>query len=102
MQLSPSFDQPSLPSGKRSGEKFHRLDVEDAHMFLVVGMEVGAVMWSARLRKHSYDNAEEPRNLRHETILSRVQERRCRWPWLATTRYNPSTKSPEARKEVGA
>ena len=69
MQFSPSLNQAPLTFRQCARNKLHGIDTENAHFFLVVGVEVRHVVLRADLGKHSDNYAEEATQFRHERIL---------------------------------
>jgi hypothetical protein len=44
MQLRPRFYQPPLPPRQEAGNQFDRVETEDRHIFLIVGVKMWHVM----------------------------------------------------------
>jgi len=65
MQLGPSFHQPSLARGQRSGDHIHRLNSDNRHLILPVGVEVRYVVLPARLGEHADYDSEKAAEFRH-------------------------------------
>jgi hypothetical protein len=68
MQLRPRFYQPPLPPRQETGNQFDRVETEDRHIFLIVGVEMWHVMRCARLRKHANNDPEKPADFRHTPL----------------------------------
>jgi hypothetical protein len=70
MQLSPSLNQSLLPLGQCSGDEINRIDRENAHLILIVGVKVSFVMTTADLDEHANDDPIETTQLRHSVRSS--------------------------------
>src|ERR1700691_2235222 len=68
MQLRPRFHQPPLPPRQETGDQFHRVETEDGHILLIIGVEMWHVMRCARLSKHANNDPEKPADFRHALL----------------------------------
>ncbi len=65
MQFSLCFNESLLPSGKRTGNKQHRINAVDRYIILVVGMEMRRIVLHIGLSVHANDDTKEARKFRH-------------------------------------
>ena len=65
VQLRPGLHQPSLARGQRSRDQVDRLNSDDGHLILPVGVEVRYVVLPAGLGEHADDDSEKAAEFRH-------------------------------------
>jgi hypothetical protein len=66
VQFRPRFDEPTLTARQRACNQFDSINRDDAHVLLVIRVEMRPMMRRTRLRKHPNDDAVESRNFRHD------------------------------------
>ena len=69
MDLGPRLHHAPLTSGEIPCHHIDRIDREDGHASLMIGMEVRSMMGTADLGEHADDDSEEARQLRHTISL---------------------------------
>ena len=72
MKLNPRFHQPQLASREVSGDHLNRVDSEDAHAVLIIGVEVRLMVTTANLNEHADDDSIKSTELRHLTLTVNV------------------------------
>jgi hypothetical protein len=60
VNLRPGLNQPLLRLWQAASQAVDRVHGKDRGLILVVRVEMGAMMWDARLNKHPDDDSEKP------------------------------------------
>lgn len=65
MKFGPSLYQPMLTFGQFTRYEIHWRDAVYPHMFLIIRMKVGHMMWRVRLSIHSNYDSKKPTEFWH-------------------------------------